>query len=67
MVTYYAVATLLTFFCLILFIFTFEPKKVNYYLLIVVMIMAIANSGYLVIALSETVSDAVMGNRLSYG
>lgn len=66
MVTYYAVATLLTFFCLILFIFTFEPKKVNYYLLIVVAIMAIANSGYLVIALSETVSEAVMGNRLSY-
>lgn len=66
MVTYYAVAALLTFFCLILFIFTFEPKKVNYYWLIVVMIMAIANSGYLVIALSETVSEAVMGNRLSY-
>lgn len=66
MITYYLITTVLSFILLMILVFTFENKKINYYFMICMIIMVIANSGYLLIALSTSIQEAVLANKLSY-
>lgn len=66
MIYYYLVTTLLTFISLIILIFSFEVKKVNYYFMVMTILLAIANGGYLAIALSDNMREAILGNKICY-
>lgn len=66
MITYYASMAVLTLVCFLLLVGNYELKKMNHYSVIILLLMTIANGGYLVIALSETLSEAVLANKLCY-
>lgn len=66
MIYYYLITTLLTLISLLILIFTFEVKKVNYYFMIMSIVLAIANGGYLAIALSNDIGGAILGNKICY-
>lgn len=66
MLYYYGGAVILTAISLALLVFTFEGKKVNYYILLLMMLIVLSNGGYLAIALSQNLPEAIMANRISY-
>lgn len=66
MLYYYGGAAILVTICLLFLLFTFEIKKVNYYILLMLALIVLANGGYLSIALSQNVQEAILANRISY-
>ena len=66
MILYYAGAAILTLGGLIVLMCSYEPKKLNHHFITIQLLMAIANGGYLALALSETLSEAVLANKLCY-
>ncbi len=66
MITYYLITTGLSLINLLVLIFTFENKKINYYFMMLMLIMAISNGGYLALGLSDTVEEAVLSNKIAY-
>ena len=66
MITYYLITTGLALINLLILIFTFENKKVNYYFMMLMLIMAVSNGGYLALGLSDTVEEAVLANKIAY-
>lgn len=66
MKTYYVITTVLTFISLVILVATFEIQKINYYLMVMMILMALANGGYLSIALSTNVSEAILANKICY-
>ena len=66
MLAYYIITTVLSAVGLIILIGTYEPKKTNYYFMLLMLLMAIANGGYLALALSSTLSEAVLANKVVY-
>ncbi len=66
MMYYYLITTLITALSFILLIMTFEIKKVNYYFMFSLLLMTLANGGYLAIALSKSVEEAVLANKICY-
>lgn len=66
MIAYYLIAAGFSIISLFILIFTFENKKVNYYFMMLMLVMAISNVGYLEIGLSDTVEQAVMANKVAY-
>lgn len=66
MITYYLITTGLSLINLLILIFTFENKKVNYYFMMLMLIMAVSNGGYLALGLSVTVEEALLANKIAY-
>ncbi len=66
MIAYYFTAAVITFIALMIMIFCFENKKLNVYLLIIILVMTIANCGYISIALGENVREVLLANKLAY-
>lgn len=66
MIIYYSICLVLSFFSLIICIFFNVEKKINTLFVILTLIMAMANFGYLSLALSETVEEALYANKISY-
>lgn len=66
MIAYYAVATVISLINLIILIFRFEGKKVNFYFILVALLMSISCAGYLAIALSTELPEAILANKISY-
>ena len=63
MIYYYLITALVTLLCLIFLIFHFELNKVNYLLIVLFLLLTITNSGFLAIALSETLSEAILAKK----
>jgi len=66
MVGYYATTAVLTLLGLIVLMCSYERKKLNHYSIVVQLLMTIACGGYLALALSQTVSEAALANKLCY-
>ena len=66
MIYYYLITALVTLLCLIFLIFHFELNKVNYLLMILFILLTITNGGFLAIALSETLSEAILAKKVCY-
>lgn len=66
MLYYYLITAILTLVSLFVLICSFEVKKVNYYFMILMVLFAVANGGYLAIALSTNVGEAILGNKICY-
>lgn len=66
MVYVYITTALLTFTCFVLLLSNFEVKKVNFYFLMLVLLMTISNGGYLALALSGNLEEAILANKIAY-
>lgn len=66
MVNYYLITTAMTLFAFIVLIFIYEPRKTNYYFMILMLLMAQTNCGYLALAVSTNLREAVLANKLCY-
>ncbi len=66
MINYYLIMAIVACINLVLLIFQFESKKVNYYFMLLLLFMAVANGGYLAIAISTSVNEAILANKICY-
>lgn len=66
MVYYYLITTILVAVSLGIVVFSFALKKVNYYIFVLLLFMTLANTGYLAIALSGDLSEAILANKICY-
>ncbi len=66
MIIYFSIATILAVINLLILIFSFENKKVNYLFMMLILIMAISNGGYLAMSLAETAEAAILANKIAY-
>lgn len=66
MVNYYLITAVLAVINLFVLIFIFEPKKTNYYFMILLLLFALTNGAYLAIAVSTSLEEAVLANKISY-
>jgi len=66
MTLYYLVTAVLAVCNLAIVVFTYEIKKINHYILLLLFFMALSNGGYLSIALSTDVHEAILANKIAY-
>jgi len=66
MIHYYVITTFVTLVGLLILIFNYKTNKVNFFFLLIMLLMTIANAGYLAIALSTTLSEAILANKFCY-
>ena len=66
MIAYYSIAAAITTIAFLFFICEYENRKTNYYYLALMMLMMVANAGYLAIALSATIEEAILANKIVY-
>ncbi|MBQ7766216.1 MAG: response regulator [Lachnospiraceae bacterium] len=66
MIYYYLITTVLAVINLIMLVYTYENKKANYYFMLSMLIMSVSNFGYLAVALSTDLSEAVLANKIGY-
>lgn len=62
---YYMILCGIAVLNLLLFVFRFDGKKLNSYLLMIVILLAISNIGYLAVAVSQELNEAIMATRIS--
>lgn len=66
MIIYFSITTILAVINLLILIFAYENKKVNYLFMMLMSIVAISNGGYLAMALAETAEGAMLANKIAY-
>jgi len=66
MINYYLITTVMTLLSFIILIFIYEPRKTNYYFMILMLLMSLTNCGYLAIALSTNLQEAILANKICY-
>ena len=66
MILYYFITAMLALLNLVVLVYTYENKKANYYFMLSMIIMAISNCGYLAMALSTDVNEAILTNKIGY-
>lgn len=66
MIYYYLITTALAIVNLVMLVYTYENKKANYYFMLSMLIMTVSNCGYLAMALSTDLSEAILANKIGY-
>lgn len=66
MLYYYLITFILMALSLVILVLNYEIKKTNYYIMIYMLLATLANGGYLFIALSENISEALLANKICY-
>lgn len=66
MTIFYVCMTLLMAIVFVMFLVRFQDKKINYYILVILMLMAISNAGYLLLATASTLSEALLAKKITY-
>ena len=66
MVNYYLITAVLAVINLLVLVYIFEPKKTNYYFMISLLVFALTNGAYLAIAVSTSLEEAVLANKICY-
>lgn len=66
MIAYYAVMSALALVNLIMFLMFFHEKKLNYYILAILALITISNAGNLVMALADTLGEAMIAKKIYY-
>jgi len=66
MTLYYLISAVLAVGNLAIVAFTYEVKRINHYILVLMSLMALSNGGYLFIALSSDVHEAILANKVVY-
>ncbi len=63
---YYFITTILALINLLIFIFKFEEKKIVYLFTLLGVLTTVSCGGYLALALSETLSEAILAKKIYY-
>ena len=66
MITYYSIMFVITAIIFTYFLCRYENRRTNYYYVCLVILMLASNAGYLAVALSKTVEEAVLGTKILY-
>lgn len=66
MINYYTIMLILTIISFLAVWYEYQNKKTSYYYLVLIMIMMVANAGYLAVALSKSVEEAILANKILY-
>lgn len=66
MIAYYAVMSALALINLIVFLMLFNEKKLSYYILAILALVTISNAGNLVMALADTLGEAIIAKKIYY-
>ena len=66
MVNYYSVTAVLAVINLSVLVAIFKPKKTNYYFMILLLMFVLTNGAYFAIAVSTSLEEAVLANKISY-
>lgn len=66
MVEYYLITTIFALVNLTILIFKFEEKRIVFYLTIIGVLMSVACGGYLALAVSTDLSEAVLAKKIYY-
>ncbi len=66
MVNYYLITAIFTVINLLAFIVIFVPNKINYYFMVLLLLFALTNGAYLAIAMSTSLEEAVLANKICY-
>lgn len=66
MITYYSIMFAITAIIFTYFLCRYENRKTNYYYVSLIILMVASNAGYLAVALSKTVEEAVLGTKILY-
>ena len=66
MITYYSIMFAITAMVFTYFLCRYENRKTNYYYVSLIILMVASNAGYLAVALSKTVEEAVLGTKILY-
>lgn len=66
MIAYYIITTVLAIVNLFALIVSVDNKKINYYFILLMLIMALSNAGYLAVGLSQTVQEAIVATKVAY-
>ena len=66
MIFYYIITSVLALVNLVVLVYTYENKKANYYFMLSMIVMALSNCGYLAVALSSELNEAILANKIGY-
>lgn len=66
MKTYYLVTAILSFLNLAILVYKDIEKKTSYYSKLLLIIICLANLGYLALGVSSTIEEAILANKITY-
>lgn len=66
MVNYYLITFIIALICLVAMLCTYEMNQVNFFILASMVLSVLSNAGYLLIALSHNVNEAVIAKKITY-
>lgn len=66
MIAYYSIMFAITAIIFLYFLCRYENRKTNFYYVCLVILMLASNAGYLAVALSKTVEEAILGTKILY-
>ena len=66
MISFYAILAALAIVSLVVFLFLFREKKLNYYILAIFALIAVSNAGNYLIALVDTLEEAFIAKKIVY-
>ena len=66
MINFYAILASLAVVNLIVFLFLFREKKLNYYILAIFTLITVSNGGNYLIALADTLEEAFIAKKIIY-
>ena len=66
MINYYVAMFILTILSFLVVWYEYQNRKTSYYYLVINLIMMISNAGYLAVALSTSVEEVILANKILY-
>ena len=66
MTLFYAFTMIAMGIIMALFLVRFQDKKVNYYILVVLLLMSISNAGYFLLSIADTLQEAFLAKKITY-
>lgn len=66
MKSYYLIAAMLSLLNLAIFLYRDNEKRTSYYMKVLLIIVCVANFGYLALGVSKTLEEAVLANKITY-
>ena len=66
MVEYYTVLAVLALINLVIFLFSMDEKKLNYYCVMISLVFVLSNWGYLALTISGNLQEAILAKKVTY-
>lgn len=66
MIIFYASMAVLAIVILVLFLLYFRDKRINYYILVMLILMSVSNVGYFLLSISNALPEALIAKKITY-